>query len=101
MRMEFEIAELPLDHEDAGLHVDGLERDVGQGFDVESRRQHGEFLSEPSRYTPDNHGLFADRGLHLISQYAPFLEQASQWRRLARRCDGQRHRLVGVGLHAG
>ena len=46
--------------------------------------QHGEFLSEASRYVPDNHGLFADRGLHLVAEYFPFLSKARGWRSLAR-----------------
>src|SRR5438876_12219364 len=38
MGMEFEIAELPLDHQYSGLHIDGLHRDIGQGLDIETRR---------------------------------------------------------------
>ena len=37
-RMELEIAELPLDHEDAGLHIGVLDGDVGQRLDVEPGR---------------------------------------------------------------
>ena len=36
--MEFEIAELALDHQDAGPHLGVLERDVGERLDVEARR---------------------------------------------------------------
>ncbi len=36
--MNFEIAELPLDHQNAALHVGCLQRHVGQGLDVEAGR---------------------------------------------------------------
>ena len=37
-RMELEVAELPLHHEHAGLHVDLFEHDIGQPFDVQPGR---------------------------------------------------------------
>ena len=36
--MELEIAELPLDHQDAGLHVGMFDCDIGQRLDVETGR---------------------------------------------------------------
>ena len=36
--MKFEIAELPLDHEDAWPYINRLDRDIGQGLDIEARR---------------------------------------------------------------
>jgi hypothetical protein len=52
---------------------------------IDSVRQHAVFLTEDQVYAPDNHGLFADRGLYLSARYAPFLAEAPEWKRLARR----------------
>ena len=37
-RVDLQVAELALDHQDPGLHVGVLERDVGERLDVQARR---------------------------------------------------------------
>jgi Heparinase II/III-like protein len=51
---------------------------------LDSLEQHAGYLTEPANYVPDNHGLFADTGLLLLSRYLPFVPSARRWARLAR-----------------
>lgn len=44
---------------------------------------HGDRLQSKKRYSPSNRGLFEDFGLYLLSDYAPFLQNAAAWRALA------------------
>lgn len=46
---------------------------------------HGGALADPAAYIPDNHGLFVDTGLYLVTRYAPDLPKANAWARLAKK----------------
>ncbi len=48
-----------------------------------SLQQHGAFLADPAAYHETNHGLYADRGLYVLSRLYPDLAQAKAWRRLS------------------
>ncbi|MEO8091760.1 MAG: heparinase II/III family protein [bacterium] len=48
-----------------------------------SLQQHGAFLADPAAYHETNHGLYADRGLYVLSRLYPDLPAAKAWRRLA------------------
>jgi hypothetical protein len=63
---------------------EGLLNDEDARTLAELGAQHGAFLEDESRYEPDNHGLFADRGLYLIAAYLPFLGESEAWKELAR-----------------
>ena len=55
--MHFEVAVLPLDDEQTGLHVDGLQRDVGDVLDLESGRDlHDQRRHVQSRQEPADEG---------------------------------------------
>jgi Heparinase II/III-like protein/Heparinase II/III N-terminus len=43
----------------------------------------GDRLRSNKRYSPSNRGLFEDFGLYLLSQYMPFLKDASGWAKIA------------------
>ena len=49
-----------------------------------SLEEHGRFLADQGNYTPDNHGLFVDLGLLRLTRFLPFLDQAPDWRGMAR-----------------
>ena len=51
---------------------------------LDSLEEHGRFLAAQDNYTPDNHGLFVDLGLLRLTRFLPFLDEAPNWRRLAR-----------------
>ena len=55
--MDFEIAELPLHHQDAALDVGFLQRDVGEGFDIEPRGN----LDDLRRHVAAGQGAFDPR----------------------------------------
>jgi hypothetical protein len=61
---------------------DLLDREGGRDL-LGSLRDHGRFLADAENYVPDNHGLYADAGLFLLSDYLPFLDRAPEWRELA------------------
>jgi Heparinase II/III-like protein/Heparinase II/III N-terminus len=64
-------AEEMIDDEDAGLLLEAVEH-------------HGAFLAEGSNYAANNnHGLFQDEGLYLLSRQLPELPSAAAWRELA------------------
>ena len=66
-----------------------------------SAEEHVEALLDPSRYVPDNHGLFVDLGLYRLAGQLAFLDGSERWQRLARErfIDTLRHRLAeGVWL---
>jgi Heparinase II/III-like protein/Heparinase II/III N-terminus len=43
----------------------------------------GNRLESDKRYSPSNRGLFEDFGLYLLSEYAPYLQNAAAWHALA------------------
>jgi hypothetical protein len=51
---------------------------------LDSIADHGRALAAEENYVPDNHGLFVDLGLLRLSEAFPFLDQAADWRALAR-----------------
>jgi Heparinase II/III-like protein/Heparinase II/III N-terminus len=51
---------------------------------LETARLHGDFLADGGNYAVDNnHGLFQDEGLYLLSRLLPGLPAAPAWRELA------------------
>lgn len=50
---------------------------------LSSARDHGTYLADPANYSPNNHGLFADAGLLLLTDYLPFLQRSAEWDALA------------------
>jgi hypothetical protein len=52
---------------------------------VGSIAEHGRALTDPSLYTPTNHGLFMDFGLASLGREASYMPQAAHWRKLAPR----------------
>jgi Heparinase II/III-like protein/Heparinase II/III N-terminus len=67
---------------DSAARCEGLDN-AASTLDA-SLADHGEALADPNSYIPDNHGLFVDTGLYLVTRYAPGLEQDAAWADLAR-----------------
>jgi hypothetical protein len=67
---------------DSAARCEGMS-DAAAALDA-SLAEHGEALADPSSYVPDNHGLFVDTGLYLVTRYAPGLEQDQAWAQLAK-----------------
>ena len=60
-------------------------------------------LADPEAYEPNNHGLFVDFGLALLSDYAGFFPESAGWDNLARyrfrnTVAGRLHEEEGVWL---
>ena len=53
--VQFQVAELALDHQDAGLYVGLLDRDVGQRLDVQARRDLDDLGRHPLPRRPAAH----------------------------------------------
>jgi hypothetical protein len=64
--MDFEIAELPLDDENAALHVSLLQGDVGEGLDIKSRSHFNDLRRHiPARQRTFDPGAKIAHGLRL------------------------------------
>jgi hypothetical protein len=46
---------------------------------IDALRAHGDALADPARYHANNHGMFDDMGLALVSDHMGFLPEAGGW----------------------